>query len=133
MILVFVVNIIVVAIAVIIHYEVLFRLSSLLPSLKIRYRLRILIGVFGALFAHAIEVWLFAMAYYFMHDSAWWGELTGNFNGSLLDYTTLGMGDIVPMGHLRFLTGIESLTGLVLITWSASFLYIEMRRYWDIK
>jgi len=141
MILVFVVNIIVVAIAVIIHYEVLFRLSSLLPSLKIRYRLRILIGVFGALFAHAIEVWLFAMAYYFMHDSAWWGELTGNFNGSLMDcvyfsfstYTTLGMGDIVPMGHLRFLTGIESLTGLVLITWSASFLYIEMRRYWDIK
>jgi hypothetical protein len=34
---------------------------------------------------------------------------------------------------LRYLTGIESLAGLLLITWSASFLYIEMVRYWDIE
>ena len=32
---------------------------------------------------------------------------------------------------LRYLTGLESLTGLVLITWSASFLYLEIIRYWD--
>ncbi|HHO59743.1 MAG TPA: two pore domain potassium channel family protein, partial [Thiotrichales bacterium] len=32
-----------------------------------------------------------------------------------------------------YLTGIESLTGLVLITWTASFLYYEMQRYWDTK
>lgn len=46
-------------------------------------------------------------------------------------YTTLGTGDIEPHGDLRYLTGLESLTGLVLITWSASFLYLEMTRYWD--
>jgi hypothetical protein len=31
------------------------------------------------------------------------------------------------------LTGIESLTGLVLITWTASFLFVEMQRFWDSK
>ena len=46
-------------------------------------------------------------------------------------YTTLGFGDIVPHGNMRYLTGLESLTGLVLITWSASFLYYEMQRHWD--
>ncbi|EEB77646.1 hypothetical protein GPB2148_582 [marine gamma proteobacterium HTCC2148] len=50
---------------------------------------------------------------------------------SFTTYTTLGMGDIEPIGDLRYLTGLESLTGLVLITWSASFLYLEMTRYWD--
>jgi len=45
-------------------------------------------------------------------------------------YTTVGFGDIYPQGELRFLTGIESLTGLVLITWTASFLYVKMTRYW---
>ena len=30
------------------------------------------------------------------------------------------------MGDVRFLAGLEALTGLVLITWSASFLFIEM-------
>ncbi|MGD8933935.1 MAG: two pore domain potassium channel family protein, partial [Gammaproteobacteria bacterium] len=29
------------------------------------------------------------------------------------------------------LVGMESLTGLLLITWTASFLYYEMQRYWD--
>jgi hypothetical protein len=34
---------------------------------------------------------------------------------------------------LRHLTGIEALTGLVLITWSASFLFLEMQRYWPTR
>jgi hypothetical protein len=34
----------------------------------------------------------------------------------------------MPSGHLRYLAGIEAHTGLVLITWTASFLYIEMQR-----
>lgn len=41
------------------------------------------------------------------------------------------VGDRVPIGDLRDLTGLETITGLVLITWSATFLYLEMTRYWD--
>ena len=34
-------------------------------------------------------------------------------------------------GHdTRFLTGTESLSGFILITWSASFLYLEMEQFW---
>jgi hypothetical protein len=141
MISVFILNSLVVATTVIIHYEFLYRISSLIPTMKLKHRLRILFGVFAALIAHAIEVWVFAFAYYFMHHADGWGHLEGNFDGSLLDctylsftiFTTLGFGDIQPIGHLRHLTGLESLTGLVLITWTASFLYYEMQRYWDNK
>lgn len=94
-----------------------------------------------AILAHAVEIWIFAFAYYFMSQIEDWGRLTGSFNGSLMDcayfsftvFTTLGFGDIQPNGHLRFTTGIESLTGLVLITWTASFLYFEMQRHWGNK
>jgi hypothetical protein len=47
-------------------------------------------------------------------------------------YTTLGLGDIYPSGSLRLVTGIEALTGLLMISWTASFTYLEMRRYWEI-
>jgi len=133
------INTFVVALCVVIHYEFLYRLSTVIPTLRIKHRLRIVLGVAGALIAHAAEVWVFAYAYYFMHHSEGWGKLQGNSEGTLLDcvyfsfttYSTVGYGDIEPIGLLRYMTGIESLTGLVLITWTASFLYYEMQRYWD--
>ena len=48
-------------------------------------------------------------------------------------FTTLGFGDIRPTGPVRFLAGLESLTGLLLIAWTASFLYYEIKRFWDEK
>lgn len=136
---VFATNALVVTLAVILHYEFLYWLTRLLPRLPLVHRARILLGVLGALAAHAIEVWLFAAAYYLMNTAAGWGQLSGNFDGSLMDcayfsftvFTTLGFGDIVPTGHIRYLVGIESLTGLVLITWTASFLFYEMQRNWS--
>lgn len=141
MIMVVLTNIAVVLTAVVIHYEFLFRLSELLRKVKIRHRPRVLLGVGGALVAHAVEVWLFAAVYYLMHHAQGWGKLTGSFDGSLMDcvyfsfttFTTLGFGDIQPEGAMRFLTGIEALTGLVLITWTASFLFVEMQKFWDSR
>lgn len=135
----FLLNSLVVVTVVFIHYEFLVQLNTLMPKLKIRHRFRIILGVCGALVAHAIEVWVFASAYYFMNHWTNWGTFEGKFNGSFMDcvyfsfstFTTLGFGDIIPLGEIRFLTGIESLTGLVLITWTASFLFIEMTRCWE--
>ncbi len=131
-------NIVVVTIVVIIHYEALYRLTRWLPRLGITHRYRIVLGVLGALTAHAVEVWVFAYAYY-QQVRMNWGSFQGNFDGHFLDcvyfsfttYTTLGFGDIAPLGDLRYLTGIEALTGLVLITWTASFLFLEMERNWE--
>ena len=140
MLIVFAVNIVVIATVVIIHYEFMYRFTLLMPHLKVRHRFRIVFGVFGALTAHALEVWIFALSFYWMHHaSSGWGFFEGNFEGALFDcvyfsfttYTTLGFGDIAPHGAVRYLAGLESLTGLVLITWTASFLYLEMTRYWD--
>jgi hypothetical protein len=79
------VNTLVVIAAVIIHYECLLRLNAWLPRLKVWSRFRIVVGVFGALVAHAFEVWCFALAYYLMTRSGQWGMLQGNFDGSFMD------------------------------------------------
>jgi len=141
LILVTLINSLLVTLAVIVHYEFLYRVTLYVPKMKIRHRYRIVFGVFGALTAHALEIWIFAIAYFVLNRTESWGRLTGNFDGSLLDcsyfsftvFTTLGFGDIEPLGHLRYLTGIESLTGLVLITWTASFLFFEMQKYWSTR
>ncbi len=133
------INIMIVSLVVLLHYEVLLALSKRLPYIHYKNKYQIVIGVFGALLAHCVEIWLFAILYFFMSKSQYFGSLEGNFDGSLLDcayysftsFTTLGFGDITPHGSIRFLTGIESLTGLVLITWTASFLFLEMQRFWN--
>jgi len=135
----FLINSSIIALAVLIHYEFLYRISTTIPKMKIKHRFRIVFGVFGALVAHSIEIMLFSIAYYFLSQYQEWGSLTGNFDGSLIDciyfsyttYSTLGFGDIVPHGQIRLLVGLESLTGLLLITWTASFLYYEMQRHWN--
>lgn len=137
----FIINSILVSAAVLIHYEALKILSVLIPKLKVEHRLRVLFGFFGALFAHIIEIWLFAFAYYFKIRSGYFGTLEGNFDNSLMDcsyysftnYTSLGIGDIEPTGDIRFLTGLEALTGLLLIAWTASFIYLEMQKLWKDK
>lgn len=135
----FLINSLLVAAAVLVHYEMLYRLTRLIPRLSfLKPRLRILVAVFGALMAHVMEVWLFAFAYFYMIQDKAFGELRGSFTGSLMDcsyfsfttYTSLGFGDIEPIGDVRFLAGLESLAGLVLISWTASFMFIEMQRLW---
>ena len=54
------------------------------------------------------------------------------FYFSLVNFNTLGLGDIYPTEELRMLAGIESLNGLVLIGWSASFTYLSMREFWPM-
>jgi len=135
---IFLFNSAVVGIAVLIHYEALYRLALLLPKLGIAPRFRVLCGICGAFLAHVAEIWLFAFAYYLLLQIGGSGSLGGNFDGSILDcsyfsfsnYTSLGYGDIEPFGHIRFLAGLEALTGLILIGWTASFMYIEMQKFW---
>ena len=132
---------VVIAFVVTFHYEVLSFLTMVMPRLHIKHRQRIVVGIFGALVAHMVEVWIFALAYYVLLDAKTWGHLEGDFDGSFADcgyfsftvYTTLGFGDIQPIGDMRHLTGVEALTGMVLITWTASFLYLEMQRNWNIR
>ena len=85
MIYVLLVNSLVVVVSVLVHYELLYRLTSYVPRMGIRHKYRIVFGVFGALVAHAMEIWIFAISYYFMNRLDGWGSLEGNFDGSLMD------------------------------------------------
>jgi len=107
-------------------------------AVPVRHRFSVLIALARSLLAHVIEVWIFAIGFFALLTLDGFGALTGNFDGSLLDcvyfsfttYTTLGIGDIEPRGDIRFLVGLEGLTGFLLITWSASFMFMEMARNW---
>ena len=127
--------------AILMHFEALFQLDKNLPRLAhIPPRFRVLIGVGAIFMAHVLEIWLFALGYFFTLQFPAMGGLVGDLSGhgilldcaylSFVTFTTLGYGEIVAQGHLRYLTGVEALTGFILITWSASFLFIEMQRYW---
>lgn len=139
-----IINSILVAVAVLIHFEALNLLTKLIPVLRIKPRLRVLIGVFGAIIAHVVEIWVFAFGYYFMIRQGGFGTLVEHSDKTLTDvmdcsyfsfvsYTSLGFGDIVAQGDIRFLSGLEALTGLVLISWTASFMFIEMQKLWKDK
>lgn len=137
----FLVNALLASICVLLHFEVLNVLSILAPAPGVSRRFRILLGVFGTLCAHLIEVWIFALGYFGLTASGVMGKLEGNTTGSFIDslyfsivsYTSLGFGDIIPTGWVRFLAGMEALTGLLLIAWTASFMFLEMQKHWKIK
>ncbi len=127
-----------VAITFLFHYAVLRWLSDGMARIAMTAGVRILVIVLIALAAHLAEVGLYAGAYA-LGDGAL--DL-GSFGGlaviepldylyfSIVSYTSLGLGDVFPTNHLRFITGIEALNGLLLIAWSGSFIYIAMGRLW---
>jgi len=127
---------ILVGICVIIHYEALRRLSglALVPG---RHRWLVLVSVFGTLLAHVLEIWFFGGAYWLAVEFADLGVIVPEVRDafdyvyfSAMVYTTVGFGDLVPEGPIRMIASAEALTGLALITWSASFSYLQMQRIW---
>lgn len=83
---------------------------------------------------HTVQIIMFGAAYHFMVDSpnGFEGVYDGSFNDSVYFsaavYTTVGFGDITPLGYLRLMVSFEALAGLVLIAWSASFTFVAMSK-----
>lgn len=94
--------------------------------------------VLSAFVAHAGEIALYAMAMWACVHGLGIGGFSGSIGASLQvclyfsaeTHTSLGFGDIVPLGPLRLLAGVETLNGLLLVGWSASFTYLSMARFW---
>ncbi len=136
MVVVFISTIFVIVLSVALHYEVLTRLAERHFKRAWPTRLLLPVGVLIIILTHVIEVWLFAVLYYFLLPINNTGEVIGEFSNGILDcayfsfvnYTSLGYGDLVPIGHIRFTAGSEALTGLVLIAWTASFTYLQMQQ-----
>jgi hypothetical protein len=124
-----------VIVCVSVHYEGL-RLLNRMPIGGINDRQRIIVMILCILMLHIIEVWIFGFTYYFLMLDGDFGSFQGMSTVELFDaiyfsatvFSTLGFGDIVPLGPIRFLAGTESIAGLTLITWSASFTFVEMMK-----
>ncbi len=124
---------------VLVHYEGLSQMSRWLANRHESHRRRrVLYGIFGVLGLHVAELWIFGVTAWGLLQLPNTGRVAGVHALSLLDavylsattYTTLGFGDLAPVGPIRFLAGMVALTGFVLIAWSASFTYLEMSREW---
>lgn len=131
-------SLLLISVTTVIHYEVLRTLATRLPGLKIPSRSKLLVVIFAAFAAHALEMAVYGMALYIMVEFVHVGSLSGNAAFSLANclyfsaetYTSLGFGDLTPFGPVRLLSGVEALNGLLLIGWSASYTYIAMERFW---
>ena len=128
-----------IAICVLFHYETLRFLNDSLARTRIfTTRTKVLVALVGAMASHVLQISAFALAYYLLLDKYGMGGFGGTFQDTPMSflyfssetYTTLGFGDIYPTGQLRLICGIESLVGLLMVSWTASFTYLEMRRYW---
>ena len=78
-----------------------------------------------------LEIGIFAFVYWLLSFEPEFGEIAAIESSydyiyySSIVYTTVGFGDLYPIGPVRIVTAIESLIGLVLITWSATFIFIH--------
>ena len=121
-----------------VHFEALSFGSRRLARLPIQRRTRVLALMLGLILAHVVEVWIFALAYWGLDHFPSLGHLSGPFEEGALDFvyfsavsfTTLGFGDLLPVGPIRILCGTEAIVGLSLVTWSASLAFLEMQRDW---
>ena len=125
--------------AVVIHYKALLFAGVLLPWLPIRPQQRVLVVIAVCLTSHVLQIVLYAAAYATLYALPDFGTIMGEFEPTALDffyfsltsYTTLGIGEVYPIGPLRLIAGLESLNGFLSITWSASFTYMTMQPAWQ--
>ncbi|MBL8516594.1 MAG: two pore domain potassium channel family protein [Betaproteobacteria bacterium] len=130
-----------VMLAVLIHYEGLQFFTSMQAAKRESSRpgrRTVLYVVFWLLGLHIAEIWTFGLAYHFLLQWPETGRIVGLPSTHIFDhiyfsatvFTTVGFGDLSPVGPIRFMAGTEGLTGFLLIGWSASFTYLEMETLW---
>ena len=132
-------TIIAVVVSVIVHYEGLRFLSDKLPMPQHHHRRRIILLILCLMLLHSIEIWIFGLNYFWLQQLEGFGAFVDIEHLGVFDcvyysasvFTTLGFGDIVTEGPIRFMTGVEAVSGLTFITWSASFTFLEMLKTWN--
>lgn len=91
----------------------------------------------GIITLHVLESALYAAGYWiglsYLDIGAFEGMADINFMNvlyySIVTYSSLGLGDAYPTGHLKFMTGIQALNGFLAISCSASVMFVWMKDY----
>ena len=133
-------SVILVLTCTLVHYEVLRWANrySVTPTLVPRQG-RVVVILFTSMASHLVHILLFGLVFFYLREKLDLGGFGGNYGDNLRSfiyfsaetYTSVGYGDIYPKGALRLVSSIETLLGLMLISWSASLSYLEMQRHWS--
>lgn len=114
-----------------VHYVAMTMLHTRIIRLSVSRAAKAQLALLGLAVAHLIEAGVYATGFRFGERLGLGGfsgadtsDAMSVFYFSLVNYTSLGLGDIYPTGHLRFLAGLESLNGFLLISCSAAMLYV---------
>jgi hypothetical protein len=105
------------------------------PKIEADFRPRRNLPVFLALFGvilmlHLIEIGVWAGVYFWQHCLPDF-ETSLYFSGAT--YTTLGYGDVVLPRPWRLMGVMESLTGVLLLGWSAAFFFTVVSRFFYLR
>jgi len=122
-----------IAITVLIHAVCLDAIIKLWRAIGIEIKARwrviafslVVIGIFAA---HIIEIWVWAIFYFFVEEIQTW-ESALYFSTS--SYTTVGYGDLILSEEWRLLGSIEAINGMILFGWSTALIFAGVRRIYD--
>jgi cation transport ATPase len=76
-------------------------------------------GIALLLFAHSVEIWLWAAAFALIGE---FDQFATSFYFATVTYTTLGYGDVVLGAHARIFASFSAITGLLTFGISTAFL-----------
>lgn len=124
------------------QYEIKRAIWNVLPRLKRYPRVMINVLVLALLAGHTISVWLYGIAYWVLDvklsvhglsSGAHENDFISYIYFSASTYSSLGFGDMYPLGPLRMLAGVEVLNGLLMIGLSVTLTYWAMEKLWSVQ
>lgn len=134
------ISVLMIVFTVSIHYEVKRAIWNILPRLKRRPRLMMNVLVLALMLAHTACVWAYGAVFWLLDTKIGIHGLGGQHEATFISYvyfsaatySSLGLGDIVPLGAIRMLAGVEVINGLLLIGLSVTLAYFAMERFWGM-
>jgi hypothetical protein len=117
------------------HFEALRLLTGATVRSPSRPRVVLAIAMAGLVSVHIAEIALFAVAFYASVRLFGLGSFVESRSMMPVDYfyyaaetySSLGYGDIYPLGDVRLLASITPLVGILLLGWSGAFLFSLVR------
>ena len=112
------------------HYEAIQRLDRLARRSIGAYP-ALLFVICGLVCLHLLEIGIYAAIFHLADQTLSLGDFGGKAFPSNMDYfyyaaeayASLGYNNVIPIGEMRLITSITPLNGLLLLTWSGSFLF----------
>jgi voltage-gated potassium channel Kch len=93
--------------------------------------MRILSTTFFALIVlHTVQIAIWAIAYLVLVEVSELASFETALYFSFVTFTTLGYGDITLSEPWRIMSGIQALSGILLVGWTTAFLFALVQRSW---